>query len=167
MKTYLTSLMALFFGLAAQATIRPHWDYDSLNNKATFVVIATPKKVKTTSERAALPYIKAGTNDVIGIGVESTFEVLTVLRGDRNVRTFLLHHFKLANSRETTLGGPRLVTFEPKDRKIYLLFLEQEADGRFAAVSGQTHPFSSVMEFTGQLPNSLHPDFDSAKAGHF
>jgi hypothetical protein len=167
MKPYLTLLMTVFLGLAAQATIMTAWNYDSLNDKATFVVIATPMKVTTTSERAALPHIKAETNDITGIGVETTFDVLTVLRGDRKVRTFLLHHFKLADTREIMIGGPRLVTFEPKDRKIYLLFLEQEADGRFVAVSGQTHPSWSVMEFTGRLPNSLHPDLDPAKVGHF
>jgi hypothetical protein len=63
-------------------------------------------------------------------------------------------------------GGPGFVSFEPMDRKIYLLFLQQEADGRYEAVSGQTDPFWSVMEFTGQLPNLLHPDLDHAKTGH-
>jgi hypothetical protein len=153
-----------------------NWSYESLNDKATFVVIATPTKVTMTSEHATLPNISAGTNAIIGIGVETTFDVLAVVRGDRNTKTFVLPHYKLpppqarSSDRRITVdmgGGPGLVSFEPKDRKIYLLFLEREADGRYVAVSGQIDPFWSVMEFTGQLPNLLHSDFDPAKVGHF
>ena len=57
------------------------WSYDGLNQKATFVVIATPTKVTTTTEHAALPNIRAGTNEIIGTGLETSFEVLTVLKG--------------------------------------------------------------------------------------
>ena len=176
MKLYLAFLMALSFGLESQARIMTAWTYESLNDKATFVVIATPKKVTTTSEHAALPNISAGTNAIIGIGVETQFDVLAVLRGDRDAKTFVLHHYKEQPLPERSSdgriivysgGGPGLVSFEPKDRKIYLLFLQQEPDGRYVAVSGQTDPFWSVMEFTGQLPNLPHPDFDPAKAGHF
>ena len=167
MKPYLAFLMALSFGLESPARIMTAWSYDGLNQKATFVVIATPTKVTTTTEHAALPNIRAGTNEIIGTGLETSFEVLTVLKGHRSVRMFVLHHYVLAGSKEIMLSGPRSVSFEPKDRKIYLLFLQQEGDGRYAAVSGQTDPFWSVMEFTGRLPNGLHPDRDPSKDGHF
>jgi hypothetical protein len=167
MKLYLAFLMALCFGLESQARIMTAWNYDSLNDKATFVVIATATKVTPTEERAALPNISAGTNAIIGAGIETSFEVLTVLKGDRSVRTFVLHHYALADTKKIMMSGPGLVSFEPKDRKIYLIFLQQEADGRYVAVSGQTDPFWSVMEFTGSLPNILHPNLDPTKAGHF
>ncbi len=167
MKPYLTYLMALCFGLESQAHIITVWSYDSLDEKATFVAIATPTKVATTTERAALPGIRAGTNEIIGTGMETVFEVLTVLKGDRSIRTFVLHHYALAEAKEIITSGPGLVSFEPKDRKTYLIFLQKEADGRYVAVSGQTDPFWSVMEFTGRLPNILHPDRDPTKAGHF
>jgi hypothetical protein len=167
MKPYLAFLMALCFGLELQARIMTAWSYDSLGHKATFVAIATPTKITTTTEHAALPNIRAGTNEIIGTGIETSFEVLTVLKGDRSVRTFVLHHYVLAGSKELMISGPRLVSFEPKDRKMYLLFLLKEGDGRYAAVSGQTDPLWSVMEFTGRLPNILHPNLDPTKAGHF
>ena len=142
------------------------WSYDSLNDRATFVAIATPTNVTTTKERAALPNIRAGTNEIFGTGIETSFAVLTVLKGNRSSRTFVLHHYSLADSKYS-FDGPGLVAFEPKDRKIYLVFLEQEPDGRYVAVSGQTDPFWSVMEFIGQLPNMLHPDLDPAKGRNF
>ena len=167
MRPYLAILMALCFGLESQARIMTSWTYDSLNDKATFVAIATPIKVTTTTERVALPNIRAGTNEIFGTGIETSFEVLTVLKGDRSVRTVVLHHYKLADTIEYSGAGPGLVSFDPKEGKVYLIFLQQEADGRYVAASGQTDPFWSVMEFTGQLPNLLHPDLDPAKAGHF
>jgi hypothetical protein len=140
-----------------------NWSFDALNDKATLVVVASPIGVTTNSERAALPNISVGTNAIIGIGVETSFQVLTVLKGERSVRTFILHHYALADSKAIMFSGPGLVAFEPKDRKCYLIFLEQEADGRYVAVSGQTDPFLSVKELAGRLP----PPFDPDKAGHF
>jgi hypothetical protein len=167
MKAYLALLLALCFGLESQARIMTAWSYDGLNAKATFVVIATPTKVKTTTEHAALPNIRTGTNEIIGMGIETSFEVLTVLKGDHSVRTFVLHHYALADSKEMMMGGPGLVAFEPKDRKIYLVFLQQEADGRYVAVSGQIDPFWSFMEFTARMSNVLHPDFGSTNGIQF
>ena len=142
--------------------------YDKLNDEATFVVIATPTKVTSTSERSGLSGILPGAqivipranNDVIGIGVETTFEVLAVLKGDRNVKTFVLHHYKLSDADEEALRNsivaspPLLASFEPKDEKTYLLFLRLEADGRYAAVSGQTDSYLSVQQFT--VDSRLH-----------
>ena len=143
--------------------------YDKLNDEATFVVIATPTKVTSTSERAGLSGIvpvapivipRANNNDVIGMGVETTFEVLAVLKGDRNVKTFVLHHYKLSDADEKALRNsnvanpPMLVSFDPKDEKTYLLFLRLEADGRYAAVTGQTDSYLSVQQFT--VDSRLH-----------
>jgi hypothetical protein len=78
MRPYFAILMALCFGFESQARIMTGWTYDSLNDKATFVAIATPTKVMTTTERAALPDIRAGTNEIFGKGIETSFEVLRV-----------------------------------------------------------------------------------------
>ena len=150
-----------------------HWTYDKLNDEAMFVVIATPTKVAATSERAVLPGIYAATNydNIIGMGVETTFDVLAVLKGDRNVKTFVLRHYRLADADAKALLNnvaiyPRLASFEPKDEKTYLLFLRHEADGRYAAVSGQTDSYMSVQQFTvdSLLHNSIRAP---VKAGDF
>ena len=144
--------MALFLGLELQARITRGWTYQQLNDEATLIVIATPTKVTPTSERTPLPNIQTvhsdGTkSDVMGAGVETTFEVLTVLKGERNTKTLVLHHFALANTEDRqSENGPSLVSFEPTSKKQYLLFLQKEADARFAAISGQTDPAVSIKE---------------------
>jgi len=127
-----------------------------LTDKAALVVVATPTKVEETSELAALPNIITvhgdGTEaDVMGKGVETSFDVLTVLKGEHGTKTLVLHHFKLAKP-EVTMNGPDLVTFEPKDKKRYLMFLQREADGRYIAVSGQTDPEDAIKEIVERYP---------------
>lgn len=133
------------------------WTYDKLNDEATFVVIAMPTGVTVTSERAALPgiFVVRNYDNIIGIGVETEFDVLAVLKGDRNIKTFVFHHYRLADADQEALwhnnlviSGPLLVSFEPKDEKTYLLFLRLEEGGRYVAVSGQTDSFLSVQQFT-------------------
>jgi hypothetical protein len=156
MKKYLVVLMALFLALELHARLAQHWSYDDLNDKATLIVIATPTKVTATSERTALPNIQTAHNDgnkedVIGAGVETTFDVLTVLKGERSTSALVLHHFKLADPKPM-LNGPQLVSFEPKDKKRYLMFLQKEADGRFVVVCGQTDPVHAIKELGGGYP---------------
>jgi hypothetical protein len=156
MKIYLTLLISLFITLDSQARLKQFWSYETLTDKATVVVIATPTKTEETSELAALPNIVTvrsdGTNEpVMGKGVETTFDVLTVLKGECNTNTFVLHHFKLARQ-EIVLNGPGLVSFDPRDKKRYLMFLQREADGRYVAVSGQTDPDDAIKEIVQRNP---------------
>jgi hypothetical protein len=163
MKIYVTSLITFCLGFMLQARQSQGWSYDMLNEHATLIVIATPTTVAVTTERTNL------LGDISVKGVETSFEVLTVLKGDNKFMPCILHHFALVDPKDVKAqnAGLKLVSFEPKDRKIYLLFLQQEADGRYVAVSGQTDPFWSVTEFTGQPANLLHPDLDHLKGGPF
>jgi hypothetical protein len=155
-----------------KARLSTSWTYDRLNDAATFVVIATPTKVTTTSERAVLRDIEISTNNIVGIGIETTFDVLAVLKGSRDVKTFVFHHYKLSDSvaealRHSNVASyPILASFDPKNEETYLLFLRQEADGRYAAVSGQTDSFLSVQQFT--VDSLFHqPHRDTIKTGDF
>jgi len=149
--------MALFFAIGLHARIHKAWSYAELNDQATLIVIATPTKVTATSDRTALPNIQTVHNDgtkedVAGVGVETTFEVLTVLKGERRTNAFVLHHFTLADPKAMMMSGPQLVFFEPKDKKRYLMFLQREADGRYVAVCGQTDPVYAIKELGGGYP---------------
>jgi hypothetical protein len=156
MKTCLTLLLALCFAFVAHARLTLGLPYDAQMDKATLVVIATPTAVAETSELVALPNIVTvhldGTKeDVMGKGVETSFEVLTVLKGERGTKTFVLHHFKLAKP-EVGMNDPMLVSFKPGEKKRYLMFLQKEADGRYAAVCGQTDPGYSIKELVDNFP---------------
>lgn len=125
------------------------WSYDKLNEKATLIVVVIPTKVVETSELAALPNIATvhtnGTQEaVMGKGVETSFRVLTVLKGERDIKQIVLHHFAVAPA-PAGRGDPQLVSFKPEEKKQFLMFLQKEADGRYVAVSGQTDPLESII----------------------
>lgn len=130
------------------------WSYDKLNDKATLVVIAMPTGVVETSELAALPGITSVHPDgeheaVMGKGVETTFKVLTVLKGDQGIKQLVLHHYTLVSA--PGRGDPLLVSFKPEEKKPCLMFLKKEADGRYVAVSGQTDPLFSIIGIESNL----------------
>ena len=156
MKFYLTLLMSLCLVPELHARIKQFWSYDKLTDKATLIVIATPTEVAETAELAALPDIatvhRDGTKEaVMGKGVETRFDVLTVLKEEPKPKTSVLHHFRLAKL-EPMFNGPLLVAFEPKEKKRFLMFLQRDADGRYVAVSGQTDPKDAIKEIVGTYP---------------
>lgn len=131
--------------------------YQELFNKSDLVAIATPAaRTSDTAEELILPGLS--TQDAQGritpakcIGVETPFVVAVVLKGDRNIQKFMLHHGRYPQTR-TVVNGPILVFFDPKDPRrsgSYLLFLVKEQDGRFAPTDGQTDPGLGVVS---QLP---------------
>jgi hypothetical protein len=157
MKTLLAFIVTMGLVLDSDARLKQSWNYQTLKEKATLVVLATPTNVTETAEVSALPnigsvYPDGSRKPVMGKGVETTFEVLIVLKGEEGSKTLVLHHFKLANPDEKMFGGPGLVSFEPKDKKRYLMFLEKEADGRYVAVSGQTDPSDSIKQMVENYP---------------
>ncbi len=149
MKTTIITLLAtLCFVFESHARLLQSLSYDQLNDKATLIVIGIPTKVVETSELAALPNIATvhtnGTQEaVMGKGVETSFRILTVLKGDRDIKQVVLHHFALASAAGSR--GPLLVSFKPEEKKQFLMFLQKEADGRYVPVTGQTDPQLSII----------------------
>ena len=162
MKRIAFFVVLCFIPFLALARIHRTWSYVQLRDGADLIVIAAPLSVKETSERSPLPDIAlvkpdSTRSDVIGTGIETTFEVLAVLKGEATLKTFVLHHY----TAEPAVNGPGLVRFEPKYKEVqemkfherkFLMFLKREADGRFCAVSGQTDPNISVREIGGGYP---------------
>jgi hypothetical protein len=159
MKIYLTLLMFLCLSLEAKARVYPSWydDYDSLNDKATLVVIATPTTVGTNTEKTSFGNIftqgDPKPEEITGTGVETGFRIITVLKGERNMKALVLRHYVLVKSESMgmkvtlgTLAGPSLISFDPNSKKMYLMFLRKEADGRYVAVTGQEDPAYSVKQ---------------------
>lgn len=144
------------------------WPYEKLLKEADLVVIARAVSKVATDDRW-----NADAFDGDGFtGVETTFELATVLKG-RSANSFKVFHFQYKNPSRPFEDGPELVSFlteplsvgirrsgeteeegpktlEPTKSKSlktapeYLLFLKRRADGRFEALSGQVDPNSSV-----------------------
>jgi hypothetical protein len=135
--------------------------YQGLLSKSDLVVIATPvTKTTDTAEESFLPNIFSQDKDgnqskVRATGVETTFKVCAVLKGDEGLRQFVLHHYREASDK-LSMDGPMLVHFDPSDmkqRNSYLLFLILEPDGRYAPTGSQTDPAFKVVS---RLPMELN-----------
>ena len=131
-------------GPNANARFTKGWRYQEMFDKADLVVIARRVTTRDTEERATIL-----AHDVIGVLTD--FNAYLVLKGDKNAKTFQLHHYRLASDsdKSTTVNGPSLVEFSG-EHPSFLLFLTKERDGRYAPVSGQEDPADfSVLELKG------------------
>lgn len=148
---------ALLFGAiptAGARVVAEDFTLSTLFQKAEFIVVAYPlTKTIDTNERGFFPYLQDGVTGQKepAIGVETLFKVVYVLKGDRRVKQFLLHHYREPDHPgKIIVDGPGTVFFDPddKERGSYLMFLTKERDGRyapygdrkFAPYAGQTDP---------------------------
>jgi hypothetical protein len=153
LKTFLPILSLLLLGTAAFARVHVYWPYDRLTQEADLIVIAAPVSVHDTTEKTVFPGVAehgpkdgpSGSHLIPAIGVETTFAVSSVLKGDTNTTTFVFHHLREAESK-LGYGSLGIVAFDPKEKKQFLLFLKRESDGRYAALTGQTDPDDSVKD---------------------
>ena len=137
MKRYIIFLIIFCISSSSSARLVRSYTYDELKESSDLVVIATPTKVNQLSERTALPNMST----VIGSGVETTFTVFSVLKGDNKLKSFILHHYSVSGF---LINGPSLVSFNVQNKKTYILFLKRSVGGRYVAVSGQTDPINSI-----------------------
>jgi len=119
---------------SASARVVRHWSYQELLDKSDLVVIATPLATTDTEERIDLPGLAAQRV----VGVETEFAVFVVLKGDKSLKKFSLHHYR-ADGMMMVPNGPSLVSFTPGE-KTFIAFLVREADGRYAPTVGQVDP---------------------------
>src|SRR5688572_16035490 len=134
MKRSLCLLFALLFARPAEARICRSWTYAELLSAADAVVIAVPTRVEVLEELFPLPDIATQMPDgkkepVWGKGINSSFEILTILRGQVSARCLILHHYQRAEHVASEITGPGLVRFDPPLGKRYLMFLKKDSDG--------------------------------------
>jgi hypothetical protein len=138
-----TLLLPGFTGTVAARAVAM-WPYQELLDKSDLVVLAIPTATSDTKETT-------GIMDQQAIGVETRFTILAVLKGDKTLKDFILHHYYTPDNVTHVVNGPTFISFVPgKDPTIpvrtYMLFLTREADGRYTPVAGQIDPGLSVRE---------------------
>jgi|GEM_PF-1599567 len=129
------------------------WSEYKLFDKADLVVIAVPITTKNTEERCKLP------EGFAVAGVETEFEVVSVTKGDKTLKKFVLHHYRLVT--EGVPRSPFLLSFDPQQRQEYVLHLRKEPDGRYAPVNGQTDPWLAIYKKSANKPKPRAGDFKS------
>ncbi len=167
------SLGVIVFALAAQgvgARVHEIWPAAKLTEKADVVIIArfisTEDAKNSDKPPEAFPDL---------VGVESTFQVLAVIKGKVEKKQIVVSHFRypkaagrekgngnvsrdsddveLVSFRQTPdIDGPTLLRFKPDpDEPLrYLMFLKRRKDGRYECVSGQVDPAVSVNKLEGE-----------------
>ena len=116
------------------------WSEEELLAKSDFVVIATPTAGDETAEHTKREWWPL-------IGVETEFAVSEVLKGNQNIKTLVLHHYRYADSKGGGVNSPLFVSFDPAKKQTFRRYLGREADGRYAPVAGQLDGFEmSVRE---------------------
>jgi hypothetical protein len=137
--TLLTLLLLVNFGLARPVAF---WPYDKLTQEADVIVIATPNSSRDTREQTTFP----GQSLVPAVGVETSFEILSVFKGEKSLKKMVFHHLRAEKPNDMVPSGPSPVAFNPKEKKRFLLFLKLEPDGRYAPLTGQTDPMDGIKD---------------------
>jgi hypothetical protein len=132
------------------------WSYQELLEESDLVVIATATGNNDTMEHIDLP----GFQGQRVIGVESRFAVSAVLKGDKTLKDFVLHHYHPSPALMIAPNGPTFVYFAVSKnasapQRTYMLFLHREADGRYAPVVGKSDPGLGVRELEGVYESAV------------
>jgi len=81
--------------------------------------------------------------------LSSEFEVIAGLKSDNDLKTLVVHHYRLANPDQRIMNAPWLASFEPKESSRYLLFLQRESDGRYAPFNQTDPAWTSILRLSG------------------
>ena len=133
MKSLLCFIILLAISPSGVARSFKLWSDQELFEAADLVVIARPLTSVDAPEKKGVP----GKPPFPVTAVSTEFQVQEVKKGQRGIRRFILHHYRM-DSAGVVANGPNLISFNLSENPPYLLFLKKEADGRYAPVSGQT-----------------------------
>ena len=141
-------LFAAVFIARTQARPAAILTYQARFDGSDIVVIANPiQKTNDTNEKSLMLNIPS-------TGVETAFAVSLILKGDKALKTFNLHHYRADSQKTVMVNGPNFISFrmpgdfrpsEPQTLYSYLFFLVRESDGRYAPAGGQIDAADSVQ----------------------
>jgi hypothetical protein len=159
-------VMTVFLSLASLARARPVQDIpiEIQRTNADLVVIARAVSSKPTGDTIDFPNIRtvdqAGNQHAIkGTGVDTQFETLSIIKGDSNLKRFVLHHYYLLNPKEQGPDGPALVSFETLKGNPILLYLKK-AGANYEPIAGQTDPAYSIFTLTAGTKGAFAIHFE-------
>ena len=142
--------------------------YQELFDKSDLVVIATPTLTTDTKEKTNLPGVSVTNADnkpsgLEVVGVETKFRVSVVLKGDKTLQDFTMHHYREAiEPKRPVINGVMLVRFFPDKKGSFILFLVRETNGSYAPFD-QTDP--ALLSVQALTSNSQSPGLHGFKPG--
>lgn len=147
LKFFIAAVFAFAFSaVIAEARLINAQTFRELEKMSDTIVVAKPVANRDTEERTDLRGIAPG---IQVIGLSSEFEVSMVVKGDANLKSVVVHHYRLADPNQRMMNAPMLASFDPKSTNRYLVFLHREADGRYAPFEQVDPAWTSFMEVSG------------------
>jgi len=143
MKKSIPIVLLLLVGISALARRIHVWTEAEMQKAAQLVIVGKVADVRDLDE----------TNTMLWppwkfIGMEATFKVSKVLKGDFTNRTVSLHYYRFDPPSVRPGNSPSFLDLTPTDTNRFLLYLVQDGASRFAPVSGQLDPsLDSVRVF--------------------
>jgi hypothetical protein len=159
MKKSFPIILLLLVAVSAPARGVFSWSEAKMQTASDLIVVGTITKVQDLDE----------TNSVLWPGskfrgVEATFAVSKVLKGDAATRTVVLHYYRFETEWGRPANGPCFLNLTPTDTNQFLLYLVRDGASRFAPVSGQVDPLlDAVRVFPphSALPSEIVGDWRS------
>ena len=156
MKISTTIVILLLAGVSALARIIQPWTEAELQKASQFIVVGSVTKVQDLDETNSTLW--PGRTKLRGL--EATFAVSKVLKGDFTSHTVILHYYRWDNFLETSDAGsvfgpdvnsPFLIYLTPTSTNQFLLYLVSDGASRYAPASGQLDTaYQSVRAITSK-----------------
>lgn len=133
MKTLITITLLSAFSIAALARVIVPWTKERMEKASDLVVVGNVTRVRDLDETniTLWPGCKF-------IGVEATFAVSKVFKGDTTNRCVILHYYRF--DRVIPPNAPCFLNLRSTDTNRFLLYLVRDGVGRYSPVSGQIDP---------------------------
>jgi hypothetical protein len=140
MKKFVPVFLLSILSLTVFARIIVPWTEDKMQNASDLIVIGTVVKVTDLDE----------TNTSLWTGykfrgVETTFNVSKVLKGNVSGQIVILHHYSFKAQNFIPPNAPSFINLTLSDTNQYLLYLVKDGTNRFAPVSGQLDPAADAV----------------------
>jgi hypothetical protein len=158
MKSIIVSLLVLATStFLVEARFIASRTFRELEKQADIIVVARPISTKDTAEFTNLRNIAP---DIPVVGLSTEFEVSMVLKGDSSLKKVVVHHYRLANPLPGNVwdAGFALASFDPNQPVRYLMFLQREADGRFAPSDQNDPARTAMLKLDGPGWDKMGPD---------
>jgi len=166
MKSKLILCLALVaFNFSSHARLVRHWSDSELMAASDLVVLGQLIKVQDLDEVNTVLW--PGNNKLLG--VEATFAVSKILKGDFTNHTVILHYYRWENRYKTSdvesaigsdVNSPFLIYLKPTNTNQFLLYLVGDGALRYAPASGQLDSAGRSIE---PLPTNSVADANLTK----
>ena len=118
------------------------WNHDELVQRAELVVIAT---VRSTGDEKGFDPNSIAPGTITFVPVDTVFDVQAVVKGQFSGKMLTIRHDRYSGNGLVIIDGPGFITFDPKKRNQYLIYLKKSGD-HYEPLTGHFDPWQSFYQ---------------------